>query len=181
MQPNAIQIIKYQIDMQKVLEKYGYKADRKGFICCPFHNEKTPSMRIYEKDYHCFGCQEHGDVITFVQKLFGLSFQDTLRKIDADFVLNIYADHSFDELRQSHFQQQALQSKREREKREKQKAEQEYWKAFDEWKRLDDNRRLYRPKSPDEKLHPLFVESLQKLDYQKYVLDCSETEVRRYE
>ena len=172
MRIDAVQTIKDRLTMREVLERYGYTADKKGFICCPFHSEKTPSMRIYEKDYHCFGCGEHGDVITFIQKLFGLSFQNTLRKIDADFGLNIYGDHSFEELRRSHYQQQALQAKREREKREKQKAEDEYWAEFDEWKRLDDNRRLYRPKSPDEELHPLFVESLQKLDYQKYVLDC---------
>ena len=181
MRIDAVQTIKDRLTMREVLERYGYTADRKGFICCPFHNEKTPSMRIYENDYHCLGCREHGDVITFVQKLFGLSFQDTLRKIDADFGLNIYGDHSFEELRRSHYQQQALQAKREREKREKQKAEEDYWEAFDEWKRLDDNRRIYRPKSPDEELHPLFVESLQKLDYQKHVLERAETEVRRYE
>jgi DNA primase len=172
MRIDAVQTIKDRLKMSEVLERYGYTADRKGFICCPFHLEKTPSMRIYDKDYHCFGCQEHGDVITFIQKLFRLSFQDTLRKIDADFGLNIYGDHSFEELRRSQYMQKVLQAKREREKREKQKAEDDYWKAFDEWKRLDDNRRIYRPKSPDEELHPLFVESLQKLDYQKYVLDC---------
>ena len=172
MKLDAVQSIKQNIKMIDILSMYGYTADRKGFICCPFHNEKTPSMKIYEKDYHCFGCGENGDVITFVQKLFGLSFQDALRKIDGDFGLNIYGDHSFEELRRSHYQQQSLQAKREREKREKQKADDDYWKAFDEWKRLDDNRRIYRPKSTDEELHPLFVESLQKLDYQKYVLDC---------
>ena len=160
MRIDVVQTIKNRLTMREVLERYGYTVDKKGFVCCVFHNEKTPSMRIYEKDYHCFGCQEHGDVITFIQKLFGLSFQDTLRKIDADFGLNIYGDHSFEELRRSHYQQQALQAKREREKREKQKAEDDYWAAFDEWKRLDDNRRIYRPKSHDEELHPLFVKNM---------------------
>lgn len=180
---NVVQNIKENITMYDVLERYGYKTDRNGFICCPFHNEKTPSMKIYSGDrgYNCFGCGEHGDVITFIQKLFGLSFQDTLRKIDTDFGLNIYGEHSFEELRRSHYQQQALQAKRDREKREKQKTKDDYWAAFDKWKRLDDNRRIYRPKSHEEELHPLFVESLQKLDYQKYVLDCAEAEVRRYE
>ena len=172
MRINAVQTIKDRLTMREVLERYGYTTDRKGFICCPFHSEKTPSMRIYEKNYHCFGCQEHGDVIAFVQKLFGLSFQDTLRKIDADFALNIYGDHSFEELRKSYYEQRALNAIRDKEKRLKRRAEDEYWAAFDEWKRLDDNRRLYKPKSPDEELHPLYVESLQKLDYQKYVLDC---------
>lgn len=181
MRIDAVQTIKECLTMREILERYGYTVGKKGFICCPFHNEKTPSMKIYEKDYHCFGCQEHGDVITFTQKLFGLSFQDALRKIDADFGLNVYENHSFEEIRRSHYQQQALRAKREREKQKKQKAEDEYWAAFDEWKRLDDNRRIYRPKSPDEELHPLFSESLRKLDYQKYVLECAEIEVRRYE
>ena len=109
-----------------------------------------------------------------------MSFQETLRKIDADFGLNIYGDHSFEELRRSHYQQQALQAKREREQREKQKAEDEYWAAFDEWKRLDDNRRLYRPKSPDEELHPLFIESLQKLAHQEYLVDCLNERRKQY-
>ena len=54
----------------------------------------------------------------------------------------------------------------------------EYWAVFDEWKRLDDNRQNYVPKTPDEELHPLFVEALQKLSYQTYLLDCLETRRR---
>ena len=177
MRIDAVQTIKDRLTMREVLERYGYTADRKGFICCPFHNEKTPSMRIYDKDYHCFGCGEHGDVITFVQKLFNLSFQEALKKIDVDFVLNLYGDKTFEELRKSHYQTKQLQAKKEREKAEREQANVEYWKVFDEWKRLDDNRRIYRPKSPDEELHPLFVEALQKLSYQEYMLDC--LEIRR--
>lgn len=181
MRIDAVRKIKDTLTMRDVLERYNYDVNRNGFVCCPFHSEKTPSMKIYKTDYHCFGCQEHGDVITFVQKLFGLSFKDTLRKIDADFGLNIYGDHTFEELRQSHFQQRALQAKREFEKQRKKKAEDEYWEVFGELKRLDDNYRNYKPKSSDDELHPLFVESLQKMDYQKHLLECAEMELRRYE
>lgn len=172
MRIDAVQTIKDRLMMRDVLERYGYQADRKGFMCCPFHNEKTPSMRIYEKDFHCFGCQEHGDIVSFVQKLFNLSFPETLRKIDADFGLNIYGDHIFEDIRRSHYQQMAVKAKKERAKREKEALDSEYWKAFDEWKRLDDNRRVYKPKSPNEDLHPLFVESLQKLEHQIFILEC---------
>lgn len=183
MRIDAVQTIKDRVTMREALDKYGFSANRKGFICCPFHAEKTPSMKIYDEDrgYHCFGCGESGDVIKFIQKLFGLSFKDTLRKIDTDFGLNIYGDHSFEEIRRSHYQQQALQAKRERERREKKKAEEEYWEAFDVWKQLDEYHRLYKPKTQDEELNPLFIESLQKLDYQKYVLDCLDERRRRYE
>lgn len=174
MKIDAIQMIKGHLVMADILQHYGYEADRKGFICCPFHNEKTPSMRIYEKDYHCFGCGENGDVISFVKKLYDLSFQDALKKIDLDFNLNIYGEHSFEDVRRSYYQQQALQAKQERERRKREEIKSDYWQAFDEWKRLDDNRRNYMPKSPNEIPHPLFIESLLKLDYQTYIFECAD-------
>ena len=177
MQFNAVQTIKDRLTMREVLECYGYEPNKKGFVCCPFHNEKTPSMRIYEKDYHCFGCGEHGDAITFVQKLFNLSFQEALKKIDIDFGLNLFVDKTFEELRKSHYQLKQLQAKREREKAEQERVKSEYWAAFDECKRLEDNRQKFAPKTPDEELHPLFVEALQKLSYQTHLLDC--LEIRR--
>ena len=178
MQFNTVQTIKDRLTMREVLEYYGYEPNKKGFICCMFHNEKTPSMKIFEKDYHCFGCGEHGDTITFVQKLFNLSFQEALKKIDVDFGLNLYGDKTFEELRKSHYQLKQLKAKREREKAERKQSNVEYWAAFDEWKRLEDNKQKFAPKTPDEELHPLFVEALQKLSYQTFLIDCLETRRR---
>lgn len=165
--------IKQRLNSKDVLNAYGIETNSKGFAVCPFHNEKTASFKVYDGDrgYYCFGCGESGDVITFVQKLFDLSFPDALRKIDADFCLNIYGDHTFEELRRSHYKQMAIKAERERKRREKEQTDKEYWAAFDEWKRLDENRRIYKPKSPDEDLHPLFVESLQKLEHQIFILE----------
>ena len=171
---DAVQKIKDRLTMRDILLRYGYEANKKGFVCCMFHNEKTPSMKIFEKDYHCFGCGENGDMITFVQKLFNLSFQEVLKKIDIDFGLNLYGDKTFEELRKSHYQTKQLQAKMEREKAEREQVENEYWAVFDEWKRLDENKRNYAPKTPDEEWHPLFVEALKKLAYQEYLLDMAE-------
>lgn len=174
---DKVEIIKERLTMREVLSHYGYETNRAKFICCPFHNEKTPSMKIYEQDFHCFGCGEHGDIISFVGKLFNLDFKETLKKIDIDFGLNLYGEHTFDEIRRSHYKQKQIQAERERKKREKERAEEEYWKIFDEWKRLDDNKRKYEPKTMKEEWHPLFVEALQKLAYQEYLLDI--IEIRR--
>ena len=171
---DAVQTIKDRLTMREVLLHYGYEPNRAKFICCPFHNEKTPSMKIFEKDYHCFGCGASGDVITFAQQLFSLSFPEALKKIDIDFGLNLYGEHSFEDLRKSHYKQKQLQAKRERERAEREQADNEYWAAFDEWKRLDDNKRNYSPNTPDEEWHPLFVEELKKLVYHEYWLDCAE-------
>lgn len=174
MQFDAVQTIKDRLKMQDILQKYSFETDRKGFICCPFHKEKTPSMKVYKQDYHCFGCGEHGDVISFVQKLFNLTFPETLKKIDVDFCLNLYGDRSFEELRKSHYELKQLQAKREREKAEKERADKEYWQVFDEWKRLEENKRKYAPKTEKEELHPLFIEAIQCLPYQEHLLERAE-------
>jgi DNA primase len=50
---------------------------------CPFHDEKTPSFNVNPSRgfFHCFGCQEGGDVIAFVQKIDGLSFAETIERL----------------------------------------------------------------------------------------------------
>src|ERR1700742_1755423 len=53
--------------------------DTKG--CCPFHNEKTPSFYVYDDHYHCFGCGEHGDAITFTMKTTGASFPEAVETL----------------------------------------------------------------------------------------------------
>jgi DNA primase len=53
--------------------------EQKG--CCPFHGEKTPSFYVYDDHFHCFGCGEHGDVISFVMKSTGASFPDAVEQL----------------------------------------------------------------------------------------------------
>ena len=172
--------IKSRLTMSEILAFYGFSPNSKGFICCPFHNEKTPSFKAYNGTggCNCFGCGEHGSVIDFVMKYFNLSFTEAVKKLNADFGLGLpIGDVSFEQLREMYYKSKMIQAKREREKAEKEKIKAEYWAAFDEWKRLDDNRRKYKPTNQDEELHPLFIESLQKLEHALYVLEM--LEVRR--
>lgn len=68
--------IKRQYSMIDILHRYGLQPNRAGFIKCPFHREKTGSMKIYRDNYYCYGCGETGDIFTFVMKMDGLSFKD---------------------------------------------------------------------------------------------------------
>ncbi len=82
--------VKSAIDMKTVAEEYGLHIDRGGMTLCPFHNEKTPSAKIYGDNFHCFGCGEHHDIIGFTQKLFQLNKPiDSVKKLNTDFGLNI--------------------------------------------------------------------------------------------
>lgn len=69
--------IKAAYSMRDILARYGIHPNRSGFICCPFHKEKTASMKIYQDSYYCFGCGAHGDVFDFVMAMDNLSFRES--------------------------------------------------------------------------------------------------------
>ena len=176
-------VIKIRINMIEICRTYGFDIHRGNFICCPFHNEKTPSLKLYDgnRGFYCFGCGEHGSVIDFVMRYFGLDFKSAISKLNNDFCLGLPIGQKIDRRKQLEMERLAFQrrQKAKQEEAERQKIEDAYWTAFDEWKRLDDNKRNYAPKSPAEPLHPLFVEALKNIAGASYNLSCAE--IARYE
>lgn len=88
---------KYIIDtvpMRSVAEHYGFELSRSGQIKCPFHDDKNPSMKIYEgnRGWYCFTCGHGGSVINFVSELFNIEKRDAMRKINEDFHLGIVCE-----------------------------------------------------------------------------------------
>lgn len=73
--------LKHSLSMREIVEQYGIKIDRRGFCCCPFHKEKTGSMKIYKDSYYCFGCGESGDIFTFVQKMDDVDFKTAFKNL----------------------------------------------------------------------------------------------------
>lgn len=57
--------------------------------CCPFHNEKTPSFYVYDNGYHCFGCGQHGDAISFVMQTQGLGFMEAIEQLAGEAGLDV--------------------------------------------------------------------------------------------
>lgn len=88
---DAFAVARERLNMWEVTRFYGFSPSRAGFICCPFHGEKTASLKIYPgvKGWHCFGCHRGGSVIDFVAQLYGLSPLEALRKLDRDFALHL--------------------------------------------------------------------------------------------
>ena len=78
-----------------------------------------------------------------------------MKKIDVDFGLNLYGDKTFEELRKSHITKEITGTKRKEKEKKKKQADKEYWAVFDEWKRLDDNKKNYAPKTPEEEFAPI--------------------------
>ena len=72
----TVEEIKATVTMDQVLDLYSLKKNRRGFVCCPFHHEKTPSMKITKDHFKCFGCHENGDIFEFVEQMNGCSFKE---------------------------------------------------------------------------------------------------------
>lgn len=74
-------IIKQTVNIRELFERYGIEVSAHNTCLCPFHNEKTPSCKIYADSFHCFGCGEHGDVISFIMKLENIPFPAACEKL----------------------------------------------------------------------------------------------------
>ena len=72
--------IKAEVSMRDALARYGLTANRAGFIRCPFHQgDREASMKVYERDFHCFGCGANGDIFSFIMKMENCSFSDAFQ------------------------------------------------------------------------------------------------------
>ncbi len=113
----TLEEVKEAYSMRDVVEMYGFEVNRAGMMHCPFHqNDKDASLKIYKKDFHCFGCGAHGDQIDFVAKLNGVSFRDAFLSLGGT-----YEDQDKEEVQRK---MQAAEAARQK-KREKEFAEQE--------------------------------------------------------
>ena len=175
--------IKSRLKMQQVLDYYGIERNRANRIRCVLHNGQDFNCGIKDHYIHCFVCGQSADVIKFVQVYFGLDFQSAISKLNDDFRLGLQIGKKIDRRTQLEMNKSAFERKRkiEAEKKRREQIENAYWTAFDEWKRLDDNKRNYAPKSPTEPLHPLFVEALKNIAGAEYNLSCAEIASYEYE
>jgi len=77
--------------MREVVERYGFEVNRAGYILCPFHSEKTPSLKVYESGFNCFGCGVSGDAVRFIALLHNIGDYEAAKQLDGDFGLGLSA------------------------------------------------------------------------------------------
>ena len=162
MAESAFEAVKQSVTVREAAQMYGIEVNRSGMACCPFHDDKNPSMKLNEEYFYCFGCGATGDVIDFTARLYNLSPKEAAEKLAQDFGLA--------------YDSQAPPRRRyDRQKTEAQKFKEDRDHAFrvlaDYYHLLRKWETDYSPKTPEENPHPRFMEAIQKKDYTGYLLD----------
>ena len=150
--------LKQKYSMNDVVGMYGFQPKRSGFISCPFHfGARSPSLKIYPKDFYCHACGANGDIFTFVQMIDNCSFKEAYLKLGGE-----YEKRS--DWKRKKFEYQ-IQKKKEKERKE-----------------LENKKQWKREILQDIKMQKLFVkcfpvfsnewcDSMNRLEYDYYILD----------
>ena len=161
MAENVFEAVKQSVSTREAAAFYGIEVKRNGMACCPFHDDKNPSMKVDQR-FHCFGCGADGDVIDFTAKLFNLSPKEAAEKLAQDFGL-IYDSQAPPRRR---YVRQKNEAQKFREDRQRcYRVLSDYYYLLKKWE-ADRS-----PKTPEEEPHPRFVEAIQKRTYVEYLLD----------
>jgi DNA primase len=167
-------LIKDSIPLVQAIEYYGLHPIKKGkyyWIKCPFHNDKNPSLAIYEDSFHCFGCGAHGDVIDFVARYFNLEPLEAVYRLAEDFNVPLPEEKRLTKKEKKKIQQRIKQ------KQEEDKLYNDFLKAVDEtYDYLCELNHLYTKikqviNDPKDLELPEFAEACHNQDLINYWLD----------
>jgi hypothetical protein len=81
--------IKDAVSVKEAAERYGLSVTRHGMARCPFHEDHSPSLKLNEDYYYCFGCHASGDVIDFTANLLHLCKHHAAEQLAADFGIHL--------------------------------------------------------------------------------------------
>ena len=158
---SVFEVVKQSVTAREAAELYGIAVGRGGMACCPFHDDRHPSMKV-DTRFHCFGCGADGDVIDFTARLYDLSPKEAAEKLAQDFGLSY---DSKAPIRRSYVRQKTEAQVRKEKREHGWRVLTDYYHLLRKWE-AD-----YSPKTPDEDPHPRFLEAIQKKDYMGYLLD----------
>ncbi|MCL2565602.1 MAG: CHC2 zinc finger domain-containing protein [Defluviitaleaceae bacterium] len=162
----AFEEIKHHVPLLDVFATYGLQPNRVGYVCCPLHTEKTPSLKLYPASWYCFGCGVGGDAVKLVELMENLTPIDAARHLSETYRLGLFPDKPLT----------TAEYKKAQEAKKQREHDRGILKNFDEWEQwacnavaaylclMDDWKRNHAPKTPEDEWQPLFCEALQNLD-----------------
>lgn len=162
---NLFETVRTYVKAIDVVLMAGFQPNRSKMICCPFHNDKYPSMKV-DRRYFCFGCGAKGDAVDFVANYYGLSLKEAAEKIASDFGL------TYDNTGYSEGVRKPIAAKRNEYQIWGEKKRELFAHLSRLHKRLREMKMEHAPKDrEDSEWSPLFVMAAKELVYVDYLYD----------
>lgn len=154
---NLFDTVKAAVIPPMAAERYGLPIQQGSMTRCPFHADRTPSMKLNEVYFYCFGCGASGDVIDLAAKLFGLSGYEAAKKLAADFGIAEQKPSILARLQRGKTQAET--------ERESFRVLQDYLRILQDWKEN------CAPQSPVDAIDPRYAEACHMLERIGNMLD----------
>ena len=154
---NLFETVKAAVTPRMAAERYGRPIQQGNMVCCPFHADRTPSMKLNEDYFYCFGCGATGDVIDLAARLFDLSKYEAVQKLAADFGISGEKPSVLAKLKRGKTQAEA--------ERHCFRVLRDYFGILQDWKEH------CAPQSPEDPIDPRYAEACHMLERIGNMLD----------
>ena len=154
---NLFEAVKAAVTLRMAAERYGLPVRQGNMVCCPFHNDRTPSMKLNEEYFYCFGCGAHGDVVALTAQLFDLPPAEAAKKLAADFGIVE--------------QKPSVLTKLKRSKSQAELGSRSFRLLGDYLQILQDWKAHCAPQSPEDAIDPRYAEACHMLERIENMLD----------
>ena len=154
---NQFEVVKTAVTPRMAAERYGLPVKQGNMICCPFHDDRTPSMKLNEDYFYCFGCGAHGDVVALTTQLFDLPPAEAAKKLATDFCITE--------------QKPSVLAKLKRSKSQAELEGRSFHVLGDYLQILQDWKTNCAPQSPEDDIDPRYVEACHILERIENMLD----------
>ena len=154
---NLFDTVKAAVTPRMAAERYGLPIQQGSMVCCPFHADRTPSMKLNEDYFYCFGCGASGDVIDLAARLFSLSGYDAAKQLAADFGITGQKPSILAKLQRGKSQAEA--------ERRCFRVLGDYLQILQDWKER------CAPQSPEDAIDPRYAEACHMLERIENMLD----------
>ena len=154
---NLFEAVKAAVTPRMAAERYGLPIQQGSMVCCPFHADRTPSMKLNEDYFYCFGCGATGDVIDLAARLFDLSKYEAVQKLAADFGISGEKPSVLAKLKRGKTQAEA--------ERHCFRVLRDYFGILQDWKEH------CAPQSPEDPIDPRYAEACHMLERIGNMLD----------
>ncbi len=155
---SIFEAVKAAVPVRAAAERYGLEVNHSGMVRCLFHEDRTPSMKLYEDHFYCFGCGKHGDVIDLAAELFCIPPYDAACRLADDFGVdtNVETVHQLVRKELRAFREDQLRCQR---------VLSAYLRLLKNWKER------YAPTDSEAKPDDCYVEACQMIDTIDYLTD----------